>query len=192
MLSRETKINSRKFRIGALDDSDYGRLVAASGKIGNLPVHVLDREMGWPNIKREIRRRARNGLDLVILDYLTLLDFPTGKNDRRDLAVGRIANEAKHLALSLNLAFILLSQLNRKSEDRSDPEPIMSDLRDSGDIEQAADIIIFPFRPVVYDPDFRPRDKAFLKIAKARDLPIGKIPVRFNAEITSFSDWTEL
>jgi DnaB helicase-like protein len=62
----------------------------------------------------------------------------------------------------------------------------MSDLRDSGDIEQAADVIIFPFRPVVYDPDFRPRDKAFLKVAKARDLPAGKIPVRFNAEITSF------
>jgi replicative DNA helicase len=190
MLSRETKINSRKFRTGALDDSDYSRLAAASGKIGGLPIHVLDRETGWPNIKREIRRRARNGLDLVILDYLTLLDLPTGKNDRRDLAVGRIANEAKHLALSLNLAFILLSQLNRKSEDRSDPEPIMSDLRDSGNIEQAADLIIFPFRPVVYDPDFRPIDKAFLKVAKARDPPIGKIPVRFNAEITSFSDWT--
>ncbi len=144
------------------------------------------------NIKREIRRRARNrGLDLVILDYLTLLDLPTGKNDRRDLAVGRVANEAKQLALSINLAFILLSQLNRKSEDRSDPEPIMSDLRDSGDIEQAADVIIFPFRPIVYDPDYLPRDKAFLKVAKARDLPTGKIPVRFNAEITSFSDWTD-
>ena len=105
--------------------------------------------------------------------------------------MGRVANEAKQLALSLNIAFILLSQLNRKSEDRNDPEPIMSDLRDSGDIEQAADLIVFPFRPVVYDPDYRPWDKAFLKVAKARDLPTGKIPVRFNAEITSFSDWTE-
>lgn len=122
---------------------------------------------------------------------MTLLDLPSGRNDRRDLAVGRIANEAKRLALSLNLVFILLSQLNRKSEDRSDPEPMISDLRDSGEIEQAADIIIFPFRPIVYDSDYRPRDKAFLKIAKARDLPTGKIPVRFNAEITSFSDWTE-
>ena len=65
--------------------------------------------------------------------------------------------------------------------------PAGSDLRDSGALEQAA-----PFRPVVYDPDFRPRDKAFLKVAKARDLPTGKIPVPFNAEITSFSDWTEL
>lgn len=154
-----------------------------------MPIHILDRETGWPNIKREIRRRKREGLDLVILDYLTLLDLPTGKNERRDLAVGRVANEAKQLALSLNLVFILLSQLNRKTEDRGDPEPVISDLRDSGDIEQAADLIIFPFRPIVYDPDFRPRDKAFLKVAKARNLPIGKIPVRFNAEITSFSDW---
>jgi replicative DNA helicase len=191
MLSRETKINSRKFRTGNLEDGDYRRLVNASGKLSRLPIHVLHRETGWPNIKREIRRRSHSGLDLVILDYLTLLDLPSGKHDRRDLAVGRIANEAKQLALSLNLAFVLLSQLNRKSEDRGDPEPIMSDLRDSGDIEQAADIIIFPFRPVVYDPDYRPRDKAFLKVAKARDLPTGKIPVRFNAEITSFSDWTE-
>jgi replicative DNA helicase len=191
MLSRETKINSRKFRTGSLEDGDFTRLVAASARLGNLPIHFLDRENGWPTIKQEIRRRKREGLDIVILDYLTLLDLPTGKNDRRDLAVGRIANEAKQLALSLNLAFILLSQLNRKSEDRSDPEPVISDLRDSGDIEQAADLVLFPFRPIVYDPDFRPRDKAFLKLAKARDLPTGKIPVRFNAEITSFSDWTE-
>jgi replicative DNA helicase len=191
MLSRETKLNSRKFRTGILQDGDYPRLTAASGKLGGLPIHVLDRESEWGNIKREIRRRARGGLDLVILDYLTLLDLPTGRNDRRDLAVGRVANEAKRLALSLNLGFILLSQLNRKTEERTDPEPIMSDLRDSGDIEQAADVIIFPFRPFVYDPDFRPRDKAFLKVAKARDLPTGKISVRFNAEITSFSDWTE-
>jgi replicative DNA helicase len=192
MLARETKINSRKFRTRALEDKDFPRLVDASGKLSGLPIHVLDREPDWPNIKREIRRRNRDGLDLVILDYLTLLNLPTGKTDRRDLAVGRVANEAKELAISLNLAFILISQLNRKSEDRSDPEPVMSDLRDSGDIEQAADLILFPFRPVVYDPDFRPRDKAFLKVAKARDLPTGKIPVRFNAEITSFSDWTEL
>lgn len=192
MLSRETKINSRRFRTGTLDDGDRPRLVAASGKLGALPIHVLDRVEDWEIIKREIRRRGRNrGLDIVVLDYLTLLDLPSGKNDRRDLAVGRVANQAKQLALSMNMAFILLSQLNRKSEERSNPEPIMSDLRDSGDIEQAADVIIFPFRPVVYDPDYRPRDKAFLKVAKARDLPTGKIPVRFNGEITSFSDWIE-
>ena len=191
MLSRETRIDSRRFRIGALADSDYPCLAAASGKLSRLPIHVLDQESDWENIKREIRRRARYGLDLAILDYLTLLDIPTGKNDRRDLAIGRIANEAKRLALSLSLVFILLSQFNRKSEERPDPEPMILDLRDSGEIEQAADIIIFPFRPIVYDSDYRPRDKAFLKIAKARDLPTGKIPVRFTAEITSFSDWTE-
>jgi replicative DNA helicase len=191
MLSRETRIDSRRFRTGTLNDSDYPRLAAASAELSSLPIHMLDREADWEHIKREIRRRARYRLDLVILDYLTLLDLPVAKNDRRDLAVGRIANDAKKLAQSLNLAFILLSQLNRKSEDRNDPEPMISDIRDSGEIEQAADIIIFPFRPIAYDPDYRPRDKAFLKVAKARDLPRGTIPVRFTAEITSFSDWTE-
>jgi replicative DNA helicase len=190
MLSRETKLNSRKFRTGSLDSNDCSRLTAASGKLAQLRIHVLDREADWENIKREIRRHARDDLDLVILDYLTLLNLPSGQNDRRDLAVGRVANEAKRLAVSLNLGFVLISQLNRKTEDRNDHEPLLSDLRDSGDIEQAADIIIFPFRPIVYDSDFRPKDKAFLKVAKARDLPTGKIPVRFNAEITSFSDWT--
>jgi replicative DNA helicase len=190
MLSKATKINSRRFRTGqGLDDDDRTRLVETAMTIAHLPIHVLHRESGWPNIKREIRSRKRDGLDLVILDYLTLLEIPVAKNDRRDLAVGRIANEAKQIALSLDVAFVLLSQLNRKSEGRDDPEPIMSDLRDSGDIEQAADIIIFPFRPIVYDPEYRPSDKAFLKIAKARDLPIGKIPVRYQSEITSFSDW---
>lgn len=191
MLARETKMNSRKFRTGALQDSDYPRLAAASSKISRLPIHVLDRQADWEYIKRDIRRHARGGLDLVILDYLTLLDLKTGKNDRRDLVVGRVANEAKQLALQLNLVFVLLSQLNREYAKRTDHEPVISDLRDSGEIEQAADIIIFPFRPIIFDPDFKPKDKAFLKVAKARDLPTGKIPVRFNAEITSFSDWTD-
>jgi len=191
MLSRETKINSRKLRTAVLQESERARLLSASGKLSKLPVTVTEREANWENIKRKIRKCKRSGLDLVLLDYLTLLDLPTGKYERRDIAVGRVANEAKQLALSLNIAFVLLSQLNRKSEDRGDPEPTMSDLRDSGDIEQASDLIIFPFRPVVYDPDFKPVDKAFLKVAKGRDLPTGKIPVRFNKEITSFSDWSE-
>ncbi len=79
MLSRETKINSRRFRTGALDDSDYPRLAAASGRLGRLPIYISIEKPDWRTIKREIRRRARNGLDLVILDYLTLLDLPTGK-----------------------------------------------------------------------------------------------------------------
>lgn len=191
MLSRQTNINSRKFRTGALDNRERSRLIDAAGKLGELPVHMRDNEDNWENIKREIRRSARGGLDLVILDFLTLLDLPTGKNERRDLALGRVANEAKRLAQSLNLAFLLLSQLNRKTEDRSGGEPTVSDLRDSGDIEQAADLIVFPFRPIVYDPDFKPSDKAFLIVAKGRDLPTGKIPVRYSAEITSFSDWRE-
>ncbi len=86
MLSRETKINSRRFRTGALEDRDLPRLIAASGKLSKLPIHVLDRETAWSNIKREIRRRKRDGLDMVILDYLTLLDLAAGKNERRDLA----------------------------------------------------------------------------------------------------------
>jgi replicative DNA helicase len=191
MLSRETKINSRKLRTVMLADAERKRLIDASGKLSGLPIRVMDRDPDWNNIKREIQRRKRDGLDLVLLDYLTLLDLPTGKYERRDVAVGRIANEAKRLALSLNIAFVLLSQLNRKTEDRGEPEPSMSDLRDSGEIEQAADLIIFPFRPVVYNPDYQPADKAFLKVAKARDLPTGNILVRFNKEITSFSDWSE-
>ena len=190
MLSRETGINSRKFRNAALDDCDYPRLVDAGGKLSGLPIYILDRETSWSRIKQEIRRRKRDGLDVCILDYLTLLDLPSGRHERRDVAVGRVANEAKQLAIQLNIVFILLSQLNRDYSKRGDPEPVITDLRDSGEIEQAADLIIFPFRPVVYDPEFRPRDKAFLKIAKARDLPTGKIPVRFTAEITSFSDWS--
>lgn len=191
MLSRQTKINSRKLRIVRLDDDERKRLIFASGKLGELPIHVMEKERDWPIVKRQIQRLKRDGLDLVVLDYLTLLDIPTGRNERRDIAVGRIANEAKWLASSLNIAFILLSQLNRKPEDRNDPEPSASDLRDSGEIEQAADLIIFPFRPVVYDPNYKPSDKAYLKVAKARDLPTGNIAVRFNKEITSFSDWSE-
>jgi len=191
MLSRETKINGRKLRTGNVMADERERLIDASASISGLPIRVQDREPGWQNVKREIQRCKRTGLDLVILDYLTLLNIPTIGNERRDIAVGRIANECKRLALSLNVAFVLLSQLSRKTEDRADPEPTISDLRESGEIEQAADMIIFPFLPVVYDPEFEPRDKAFLKLAKGRDLPKGKIPVRFNAEITSFSDWRE-
>lgn len=191
MLARETKINSRRFRKGILTQDEIDRVVHASATLSALPIHMTDLETGWLNIKREIHKRKRDGLDLVILDYLTLLDISYPKGERRDVAVGRIANEAKRLALSLDIVFVLLSQLNRKNEDRAKPEPTMADLRDSGEIEQAADIVIFPFRPVVYDEKYETPDKGFLKIGKGRDLPTGKIPVRFNAEITSFSDWSE-
>jgi replicative DNA helicase len=86
MLSRETKINSRKMRTAFLADSERRRLINA--KLGALPIRVMDRDPDWSNIKREIHRCKRDGLDLVLLDYLTLLDLPAGKFERRDVVVG--------------------------------------------------------------------------------------------------------
>jgi replicative DNA helicase len=130
-------------------------------------------------------------ISLVIVDYVGLLSAPVSKGGERYLEIGRISSEAKSVAIELEVGFVLLSQLNREVESRGDGRPKISDLRESGNLEQDADVVGLLYRESKYN-EAAARDKAELIIAKARNGDIGKIPLRFDDRTVSFSDWGEL
>jgi replicative DNA helicase len=128
-------------------------------------------------------------LALVIVDYVQLLSVPV-RNGERYLEIGRISSEAKGLAMDLGVGFVLLSQLNREVESRSDNKPKLSDLRESGNLEQDADVVGLLYRECKYN-EKAPKDRADLIIAKNRNGDTGSIPLRFDARTVSFQDWNQ-
>lgn len=149
MISSRGNIDYGRLRSGDLHDVEWAKLSRVQEQISNFCMHVDD----TPAVSlREIRSKAkklkRDGLDLIIIDYLQLMTMP--KSDSRNLAIGEVSRGLKRLARELHLPVILLSQLNRSVDSRTDKRPTMADLRDSGEIEQDADVILFPFRPAAY------------------------------------------
>ena len=141
----------------------------------------------------EIRARARrlkreSGLDLIVLDYLQLMQVQ-GRTENRATEISEISRSLKALAKELEVPIIALSQLNRSVESRQDKRPIMSDLRESGAIEQDADIIVFIYRDEVYNPDTPRKGVADIQIAKQRNGPIGDFPLTFVGRYTKFENW---
>ena len=129
-------------------------------------------------------------LALVIIDHIGLLSAPIKKGERYQ-ELGKISSESKALAMELNVCVILTSQLNRQVEERTDRKPRMSDIRESGGLEQDCDLAALLYREKQYNPDAHPHDLAELDIQKNREGSTGIIKLRFNAETVSFSDWTE-
>ena len=142
----------------------------------------------------EIRARCRriyrehNGLDLVIIDYIQLMSV-TGTSENRATEISEISRSLKAMAKELSVPVIAISQLNRSLEARTNKRPIMSDLRESGALEQDADLIMFIYRDVVYDENTADEKKAELIIAKQRNGPIGMVPLTFLGEITKFENY---
>jgi replicative DNA helicase len=192
MLSGATGIENRDLRRGKLSDRDFPILTAHSGRLGKLPIWLLQLERSWDRIKAKIRseKLKEPKIALVILDYVGLISAPVAKGSERYLEVGRISSEAKSLALELDVGFVLLSQLNREVEARNNGRPKLSDLRESGNLEQDADVVGLLYRECKYN-DKAPRDKAELIIAKARNSDTGTIPLRFDEKTVSFTDWIE-
>ena len=194
MLSTMTGIENRNIRRGKLTEAEMARVVVAAEELSKLPIWVRDAQRSWERIKVLIRglKLAQPELKLVVLDYCQLIEAPAeGRHDRRDLEIGRISGGAKALAVELDLAVLLLSQLNREVEGREGNRPRLSDLRDSGNLEQDADVVGLLYRQSYYDPDVRPRDVAELNIAKNRDGATGVIKLRFCEKTVSFSDWED-
>jgi replicative DNA helicase len=141
----------------------------------------------------EIRARARrlqreHGLGLIVVDYLQLMQVP-GNKENRATEISEISRSLKGLAKELELPIIALSQLNRSVEQRTDKRPVMSDLRESGAIEQDADMIIFIYREEVYNQDTPRKGIADISIAKQRNGPIGDFPLTFVGRYTKFENW---
>jgi len=148
----ETGINNYQYKLGNVNGEEYERIKTWVESKGNLPIYLDERSfVGIDYIISNARMRKRkNQLDMVIIDYLQLVDMAQEKNGTRDQAIGIVTRKLKSLAKELNVPILLLSQLNRKVEERSNKRPSLQDLRESGNIEQDADIVIFCYRPAYY------------------------------------------
>jgi len=191
MIAAATGIENRNLRRGKLTDRDFPRITAETGRLGKLPIKLLQAEKSWDKIKAKIQsEKLKNPtVSLVIVDYVGLLSAPIGKGERY-LEIGRISSEAKSLAIELNIGFVLLSQLNREVESRTGCRPKLSDLRESGNLEQDADVVGLLYRESYYNDKAR-KDYAELDVAKVRNGKTGIIPLKFNECTTSFSDWID-
>ncbi len=189
LLCMEARIDSSKLRGGFLTDSDWPRLTRAAGELSEAAIFVDD----TPAINiLEMRAKARrlqkeHGLGLIIVDYLQLMRGLTG-TDSREREISEISRSLKALAKELRVPIIALSQLNRAVENRKPPIPIMADLRESGAIEQDADVIVFLYREEVYDKETLNKGIAEIIIGKQRNGPIGTVRLAFLNNITRFEN----
>lgn len=191
LLTSEARINSNKLKTGFISPEDWQSATDAAGILNEVPIFIDD----TPNITpMEIRAKCRrlkleNNLGLVIIDYLQLMKAPF-HSDRRDLEIAEISRSLKALARELDIPVIALSQLNRMLEQRAEKRPLLSDLRESGALEQDADIVAFIYRDDVYnkDPNNPNRGKAEIIIAKNRNGSIGTAFMAFLGEYTRFEE----
>lgn len=191
MISSLGRIDQLNIRTGKLNDEDWPRVTSAVSMLSERPIFI-DESAGLS--PAEMRARARRivkehgQMGLIVIDYLQLMQVPGYKVDNRTAEISEISRSLKALAKELNVPVIALSQLNRSLEQRSDKRPVMSDLRESGAIEQDADIITFIYRDEVYHEDTPDKGVAEIIIAKQRNGPIGKVRLAFLGRYTRFED----
>ena len=193
MISSVGRIDFQQLRTGRLTDENWQRLAFALGKLNEAPIHID--ETGAIN-PTELRARARrwarehNGkIGLIVIDYLQLMTVAdAGGGEHRAQEISRISGAIKALAKELAVPIIALSQLNRGLEQRPNKRPVMSDLRESGALEQDADLIVFLYRDEVYNPDSQDKGTAEIIIGKQRNGPIGQVQLAFQGEYTRFDN----
>jgi replicative DNA helicase len=197
MLCAEARVDSQRMRRGMLSDHDFTKLARAAGVLGSAPVWIDDSPaMTQLEVRSKARRlKAESELGLIIVDYLQLMRSPEF-TDNRVQEISDISRSLKALARELEVPVIALSQLSRASEQRGgDRKPILSDLRDSGAIEQDADLVIFIHRPEMYqreDSEGRSNEgQAEIIVAKHRNGPTGHIDLHFEKSITRFDNLSE-
>ena len=192
MLGSVGKLNQHDLRTGRLQDDDWGRLTHALGRLNDAPIFIDESAaLSSLDLRARSRRlhRQNNGLGLIVVDYLQLMSSNTGKaSENRATEISEISRSLKALAKELHVPVIALSQLNRSLEQRPNKRPVMSDLRESGAIEQDADLILFIYRDEVYNSDSPDKGKAEIIIGKQRNGPIGKIELAFRGEYTRFDN----
>lgn len=188
MVCSVARVNSRDIGERKLSEIEARRMTNAAGKLSALPIVFPESmRMTIEQIARVARQeRLRSGLGLVLVDYLQLIRS-SGRHDNREQEVSEISRELKLLARELHLPVVAVSQLSRKVEERSDKRPMLSDLRESGAIEQDADAILFLFRPDYYS---REASKGLCEVivGKNRGGETGFVRVNFEAQYTRFSD----
>ncbi|ADV27517.1 replicative DNA helicase [Pseudoxanthomonas suwonensis 11-1] len=190
LISSNGRVNAQRLRTGQLEDEDWSRVTSAIRMLKETKIFIDDTPALSPDVLRSKCRRLKreHGLGLVVIDYLQLMQVP-GNSENRATEISEISRSLKALAKELNVPVMALSQLNRSLETRTDKRPVMADLRESGAIEQDADIILFIYRDEYYNKENSP-DKGLAEviIGKHRSGPTGAVKLRFFGEYTRFDN----
>lgn len=189
LLSTETGIDSHRLRLGQVDDHEWERLSRALGRLSEAKIFIDDTAgAGIMEVRSKARRlMSEQGLDMIVVDYLQLMSSGR-RNDNRVQEIAEISRGLKGLARELNVPVVALSQLSRAVETRADHRPMLSDLRESGSIEQDADLVMFIYREEKYDEETDKRGIAEIILAKHRNGPVGSINLRFFEQRARFAD----
>ena len=192
MMSSLASLDQHKVRTGDLDGEDFTQLHSTVNLLSDTKMFIDDTPALTPaELRAKCRRISReHSLDLVVVDYLQLMQV-AGTAENRATEISEISRSLKAMAKELNIPVVALSQLNRSVESRQDKRPVMSDLRESGSIEQDADVIIFIYRDEVYDQDSVDKGMAEIILSKQRNGPIGKVKLAFRGQYTRFDDYIE-
>ena len=191
MMSSLGRIDQHRVRTGQLEDEEWHRVTGAISMLADTKLFIDDTPALTPTeVRARCRRLAREygQLGLVVIDYLQLMQS-SGNAENRVNEISEISRSLKALAKEMNVPVIALSQLNRNLEQRTNKRPMPSDLRESGAIEQDADIIIFIYRDEVYNPESPDKGKAEIIIAKQRNGPIGMVTLTFSGQYTRFDNF---
>ncbi|MBC7232109.1 MAG: replicative DNA helicase [Chloroflexi bacterium] len=189
LIAGETGISSQRLRIGDIRDIEWDKFVKATGTLAEIAIFIDDTPSPSPmEIRTKCRRLAAEyGLDLVIIDYLQLMRSGV-RSENRVQEISYISRALKALARELNVPVVAMSQLSRAVESRQDKRPILSDLRESGSIEQDSDVVIFIYRDEMYNENTDRKNIADILVSKHRNGPTGQISLRFVSEQTKFVD----
>ncbi len=190
MLCSQARIDASRMRGGFLKDSDWPKLAKAAGQLSQAPIYIDDTgAISILEMRAKCRRlQADKGLDLIMVDYLQLMRGSSSSDGSREREISEISRGLKALARELSVPVIALSQLNRSLEQRQDKRPMLSDLRESGAIEQDADVITFVYRDEYYNPESEDKGLAEIIIGKQRNGATGTVKLTFLKQFTLFAD----
>ena len=190
IISMETGISSQDLRLGRLGQKEYGRFVEAAGRVSRFPIFIDDTPALNPiQMRTKVRRLSHeHGLDLIIVDYMQLMNAGGQYQNNRVQEISFISRALKELARELNVPLLSAAQLSRAVEQRQDKRPVLSDLRESGSIEQDSDIVMFLYRDSVYNEATEFPNQADIIIAKHRNGPTGTVSLYFDPTVTRFMD----
>ena len=195
LLCSEGRIDSQRLRVGELEEKEWGDLIDTANRLSAAPLYIDD----TPGITvMELRSKARrlkaeHGLSLIVIDYLQLMQGRASKNgDNRQQEISEISRSLKALARELNVPVIALSQLSRSVESRQIKRPMLSDLRESGSLEQDADIVMFLYREDYYDPETENKNITEVIIAKHRNGPVDTVDLTFLKQFTKFGNFSRM
>ena len=189
MLCSDARVDMQRVRRGTLRDEDWNKLAKTLGPLSAAPMYIDDTAAITPT---QLRSRCRQlkmdkGLDLVVVDYLGLMRAD-GKTENRQLEVSEISRQLKAIALELKVPIVACAQLSRANKDRPDKRPMLSDLRDSGSIEQDADVVMFLHREEYYNKETEDKNIGEVIISKQRSGPLGTVKLAWLSEFTTFAN----